>query len=167
MLKWILMIVIVGGCVYVGFGIAGYYKKRENLFSELGIFCGRLKNDIKFQSKPLQEILSDVIPTLKSPLKNILNNYLQMILSGEFTDFGNVNKKISSVYLKPSETEIIVQFLSVLGKSDCDNEDETISAFELRFNEFKTECAKDKKKNSSMYIKLSVLLGLFVCIILI
>lgn len=161
------MVVVVGGCVYIGFGIAGYYKKRENLFSELGIFCGRLKSDIKFQSKPLKEILSEVIPTLKSPLKNILNNYLSMISGGEFTDFNNISKKITSIYLKQNEAEIIVQFLSVLGKSDCDNENQTISSFELRFNELKSECSKDKKKNSSMYIKLSVLLGLFVCIILI
>ena len=166
-MKWILSAVIVGCCFYVGFGIAGYYKKRESLFTELGIFCGKLKSDIKFSSKPLNEILSEIIPTLKSPLKNILQNFLSMISRGEFTDFTNVNKKINSIYLKSGEAEIIVQFLSSLGKSDCDSENETISAFEQRFNDFKSECFKEKKKYSSMYLKLSVLIGLFVCIILI
>lgn len=166
-MKWVVSALIVGCCFYIGFGVANFYKKRESLFTELGIFCGKLKSDIKFSSKPLKEILSEVIPTLKSPLKDILQKYLSMIVSGEFTDFNNVSKKISSVYLKDGEAEVIVQFLSMLGKSDCDNENETISAFEIRFNEFKNECFKDKKKYSSMYLKLSVLLGLFVCVMLI
>lgn len=165
-MKWILSVVIVGCCVYVGVGIASYYKKRESLFSELGIFCGKLKSDIKFSSKPIQDILNEIIPTLKSPLKDILQQYQTMISSGQFTDFKNITEKISSIYLKQNETEIIVQFLSQLGKSDCDNENETISAFEMRFNAFKEECFTEKKKYSSMYIKLSLLIGLFVCIIL-
>lgn len=166
-MKWILSVIIVGCCFYVGFGIADYYKKRENLFSELGIFCSKLKSDISFSSKPIQQILNEMIPTLKSPLKNILQQYRAMILGGQFTDFNNINNKISSAYLKQNEIEIIIQFLSQLGKSDCDNENATISAFERSFGEFKKECFLEKKKYSSMYIKLSLLIGLFVCIILI
>jgi len=165
-MKWILSVVIVVCCVYVGIGIASYYKKRENLFVELGVFCNKLKNDINFSYKPILEILNETIPTLKSPLKEILIQYSQMIEVGEFTNFSNL-KNIKSSYLKQNEIDIIVQFLSQIGKSDAINQNAVISSFEGNFNSFKNDCNLEKKKYSSLYVKLSLLIGLLVCIILI
>jgi len=166
-MKWGLSLIIIGCCFYVGYGISSYYKKREKLFVELGIFCGKLKNDISFSSKLIEQILQEAMAIFKSPLNDILQKYLMIIKNGQLTDFENINKKINSIYLKSGEIDIIVQFLAQIGKSDCDSENATISSFEQIFLGFKDECFFEAKKYSSMYIKLSLLIGLFICIILI
>ena len=165
-MKWILSGLIISACVYIGIGVSSYYKKRESLFLEIGIFCNKLKNDINFSHKAVLEILNETIPTFKSPLKDILIQYKEMIEKGEFTSFSNL-KIIKSAYLKQNETDIIVQFLSQLGKSDANNQSAVISSFENNFKIFKDDCNLEKKKYSSLYIKLSLLIGLFICIILI
>ena len=165
-MEWILSGVIIGACVYIGIGVSMYYKKRESLFVEIGIFCNKLKNDINFSHKTVLEILKETIPTLKSPLQEILSQYKEIIEKGEFTSFSNL-KTIKSAYLKQNEIDIIVQFLSQLGKSDAFNQSAVISSFENNFKIFKDDCNLEKKKYASLYIKLSLLIGLFICIILI
>ena len=164
-MSWILSGVIIGACAYIGIGVSLYYKKREGLFMEIGIFCNKLKNDINFSHKAVLEILNDTIPTFKSPLKDILSQYKKKILDGEFTNFSNL-KIIKSAYLKQNETDIIIQFLSQLGKSDAQNQSAVITAFENNFKVFKDECYLEKKKYSALYIKLSLLIGVLICIIL-
>jgi len=164
-MKWILSGVIIIACLYIGIGISSYYKKRENLFTEIGIFCNKLKSDINFSHKTVLEILSEITPTFKSPLRDILFQYKKMIEKGEFTNFSNL-KIIKSAYLRQNEIDMIVQFLSQLGKSDASNQSAIISSFENNFKIYKDECNLEKKKYSSLYIKLSLLIGVFICIIL-
>ena len=45
MIKILLVIIVVGGFLYVGCGVSNYYKKRDEFFSGLILLCDKLRAD--------------------------------------------------------------------------------------------------------------------------
>lgn len=76
MIKILLVIIVVGGFLYVGFGVSNYYKK-EMSFSGLILLCDKLRADIDFSGKNLTAIFQNI--DLDGNLKKLSSNFCEYL----------------------------------------------------------------------------------------
>ena len=75
-MKYVLIIVLIGCCTYVGFGISKYYSNRKDFFSDFVLLLDKLRLDISFSKEKIGDIIASYTPVNKS-FKTLNNNFLQ------------------------------------------------------------------------------------------
>ncbi|MCK9575010.1 MAG: stage III sporulation protein AB [Clostridia bacterium] len=159
-----LIILIVGGISYVGYGLSSYYKKRYTLMSDILLFCDCLSNDIDFLHTPVKQILLNRNVQFAPELNKLLNQYKQILDNGKLLEF---NQPISSIYFKREEAEMFMSLLYELGKSDSITQIATIKNFKTVFTKYHIEATEENKKYAPLALKLGVLIGILAGILLI
>lgn len=141
----------------IGFKLGEKYKQKERFYYEFKNFLIYLKSEIGFFEKDIVEIVS-TYSSKNQHLSELLNSFKQSLLGEKFEGL-----KI----LSEEENFKIIEFLNGLGKSDCESQKEYIEKNLEIFTNFYVE-AKDKNlKQGTMCKKLSILVGVLVCILLI
>ena len=159
-----LIVLIICGISYIGYGLSAYYKKRYTLMSDILLFCDCLSNDIDFLHTPLKKILTERNVQFAPELNKLLAQYKSILDNGKLLEF---NQPISSIYFKKEEAEMFMSLLYELGKSDSVSQIATIKNFKIAFTKYHSEAAEEHKKYSPLALKLGVLIGILLGIILI
>ena len=127
-----------------------YYAYRHKLYKDLIFICEYIKNDISFTKNNLNIILSKCLSKLSQSTKYVLKNYQ------------NKDSKI----IKKIDKENIEKLFTSLGVGDVEYENKNLIYFKDYFQTFEKEAYDDYKKKGLMYVKLSILLGLTICILI-
>lgn len=164
MIKILLVIIVVGGFLYVGCGVSNYYKKRDEFFSGLILLCDKLRADIDFSGKNLVTIFQNI--DLDGNLKKLSSNFCEY-LKNKDVEFSTKQLFRGIWILKDEEKTTIYDFFSRLGRHDSDNEIKLIDDFKIIISPLFATCQQDKNKYGKMSVKISFLLGLMVAILII
>lgn len=165
-MKYILIIVIVLGVSYVGYGINKYYRKRKRYFDDLILLTERLSVDISFSKDSLITIFKNSLDSYGSESKNIITNYLEFLKDNQ-TELTSTLLFNKSTLIKKDEQETIYLFFKSLGRLDASNQIAEITNFKTKFVGMKDDADKDNKKFGSLSFKLAILFALLVIILLI
>lgn len=158
MLKFVICVLIVVGCGYVGFVISLYYKKRERFFSDLVDFLQHAKTEIVFFQNRLTHIFLSF--ECGSELGKILKNR-----AGQIDGKETCVKK--PVFLSDNEWQWIWGFLENIGRCDAQTEAEGIEQMIEKVVQTKTHSQVETKTKGTMAAKLGVVIGLAIAIIVI
>ena len=152
-MKIFLLGIVLAGFGYFGVQIKQNLKRKTIFFEEWVSFCENYKREITF---------------LKCNLKTIVEKCIDKngLLNDIFKDFFS-NKKIKITYLTIEEQDLINTFLCTLGKKDVDGEINNVEFYEGKFKEILSKQNKTFATYGNFSIKMSLVVGLLVCILLI
>ena len=163
-MKLILILMILGCFVFLGLGLSRYYIDRKRFFSELELFVSNLSSNINFGREKIVDIIQKYENNRSVYLKKLCENYEKTL-----KDKSGVNENIFDgiTILKNEERQLLVKFFSTLGKFDIYSQTKEIASYSARINELYSEASLDCKKYASLIIKLSLIVGLLVCLLII
>lgn len=165
-MKVLLLCLIITCCTYLGYGFAGYYRKRFKLFRDCHAFANKLIVEINFAKHNLKEIISTTINNYGADFKRILSLYLNY-LNSDATILTNEMLFAKNTYLSSDEQQNIFLFFKSLGRYDAENQILEIENFKQKFDEMRKESEVENTKYGLLYIKLGLLLGILIDILLI
>ena len=143
-MKFVLLLIVFITCVYIGFEIKKYFEDRVKLSDAILSFCEYAKKQIDFYNTPKDQIIDQYN-----------SGILKKVLSGE-----------SDKLLSVNENNKVQEFLSSIGKYDAQNELNNIEFYKLYFQSLKEKCTQDLQKKGGLSLKLSILIGILLCILL-
>lgn len=154
-----LSILIVSLSALVGRLITKKYVDRDKFYNELVAFVNKLKNNINFRCLPIESIFSDYIKSSSyqkefTILKNISLNHITYD-----------NFQIS--YLKTEEKKLIYEFFVSLGDGNNIVELNQIESFLQDITKISNESKEIRKKNEGLIYKLSIAIGVVICILIV
>ena len=156
-MKTLILGLIFASISFMGYKVGDRYRQKEKFYYEFKTFLIYLKSEIGFFKKDIVQIVENY-QTKNKNLCLLLNNF------GEFLN-GEKAKNLDILSLE--ENLNLHKFFEGLGKSDCDSQKEYIEKnleiFEIVLNDAKQK----NQKQGNMLKKLSILVGILVCIILI
>lgn len=162
MIKYAILVVVVGLCGYIGFGFSSYYTNRAKFFKSLELLFDKLKTEIRFSQHKLIEILC-AFPSHSVHTKKLIKN---------FVDCLNLDKEISNQnlfadikILSEDEKNLLLIFFQTLGKFDALNQTNQIATQQNELANFAKRSEDDAKKYAPLYIKLGIIVGLVVALI--
>lgn len=78
-LKWIGAVLIVGGCGWGGFSMAGYYRSTERYLAELARGLEYMISELRFRAPPLPDLLKNTAAVLRGPVAAVLDKFSQVL----------------------------------------------------------------------------------------
>ena len=165
MLKYVLLILLFGVCVFVGYLFSLKYKKRQKFFSALIILAEKLDVEINYSRERLKKLILEFDVAQKKNLCGIDNNYINYLDGNGELNAESLFKNIS--ILKASEKDLIMLFFKNLGRSDVENQSKEIKNYIKRFETLSSACDTENKKYGSLCTKFGIIAGLFLVVILI
>lgn len=163
-MKYILMCVLFGVCVLVGYIYSTKFLKRKRFFSALIALADKLSLEINYSRERLKILLENFDNSIKKHLLGIDTAFVNYLDRREELTSANVFKNAS--VLKDDEKICVLLFLKTLGRSDVENQTKEISSFVSRFSQMQAQCEVENKKYGSLSLKLGLIAGLFFVIIL-
>lgn len=154
------VVIIVGMCGVVGYNYKSSITKKLELLKLLRKYTEFVESNLTLFKTDLLKINNKFIIMQKNKnaecLQNILNN----------TTLKSNNTYFYKVIKDKDVCEIIISFMSELGKGEYDFEIEKINRFLLFLNKQITKCEDDVKNKGDLFFKLSLAVGavLGVCI---
>lgn len=115
-------------------------KKRKNVFGELYEFNEQLLLNLKYGKHKL----SDVSDNFK---------YVDRILKGESV-------------LDGGDAEFIKSYITNIGATDANSQIDYLNERKQTLKKYKEESADDYKKYSSLYLKISLMIGILIAVLL-
>ena len=156
-MKSLILGLIFGSICVLGFNIGNKFKKKEKFYYEFKNFLIYLKSEIGFFERDIVEIV-DNYKTKNTDLTELLLNYKNSLQDKEFVDLNLISKE---------ENNKLKDFFKGLGKSDCESQKEYIDKNLEIFDSLLKQAKLNNDKQGSMYKKLSILVAILVCIIII
>ncbi len=163
MYKLILCIILVFACFWFGYLLSKGLKSRKNFWADMVDLCDNLMLNITFGHKKVKEIFLDFLQNCRGESFVLLDN----IIKSDFDQNQFCFEKLESLDLSFDETKYLNEFFSQIGECDCKSEAEKIKKYKGIFRGFLEGYEQKMKKNSPLYIKLSIIAGLVISIILI
>lgn len=150
-MKFFLLIILFALFVLIAIGIYLYFLYRSRLFVDLDYIARYLKNNITFNKNNLNILLTNsfdkISATSRYILKNTSSPFSKIILRKDYSTLNN--------------------FFKSLGKGDVTFEVENLDYYINIFENLKLSTNADMKNKAMVYFKLTIGLGLIVCILLI
>lgn len=156
-MKFALLATISGLICYIGFKMSSSYWQKQMFYDNFCKFLIFLKGEIGFLKSDLIQILSNYQSSDKN-LKTLFKNYIEFLKSGSY----------QSIQILTDEENIELQnFIHTISKSDCYLIDGVIEKYQEIFAKKLEECKLSYQKSGVLYKKLSIILAIFICIVLI
>ena len=162
-MKYILIIILMGCCTYIGYGFSKYYTNRKVFFNDLVLLMDKLKLDINFSKDKVGDIVKDYV-CFSSHFEKLKNNFLTILQSNQFEDgklFDGIN------ILKQEEINSLKAFFKSLGRFDVENQTKQIISFKEEFKKYENESNLKKQKYGSLFIKLGFIVGVLISLLII
>lgn len=147
---------------YIGYGILSYYKKRAKIYEDLISFINCLNVEISFLKTNLIKIVEKEKTDYCKEFNDILNKFYDKLLSKESSCF-----ECKCELLNDNENKEISDFFNCLGKTDIKQQQMSIEHYKNKFLQHSSRFVQERDKNGVVGLKLSILLGLALCIVLI
>lgn len=152
-MKFSLLLIVFSCVVYFGYQIKEKLKSKKIFYEELIAFCEDYKREIGFLKCELKSIV-DRCTKNDGLINEVLIGFIE-------------NKECKIDFLKEEEVAEIKSFLLSLGKQDIDGEINNVDFYEGKFKTKLGEHVQRFDKFGGFSIKMSALLGLLICVILI
>lgn len=146
-----LLLLLFSLFILIAIGVYFYYLCKSRLFDDIYYLCKYLKNNISFNKRNLNELLTLGFQDINKSSANILKN-----LSSPRLKF--VLKK---------DINLINDFFKSLGKGDVGFEINNLDYYLGIFDNKKNTAKEEIKTKGLLYFKLIIGLGLIVCVLLI
>ena len=164
-MKYFLLALMVGLCIYIGYMFSRKYKTRANFFQALVMLCQKFDVEINYSRERLKNIFSSLDEKQKHKLHGIDNNYISYMNKETPLERDFLFKNIK--FLKEEEKDVIFMFFKNLGRSDVDSQSKEIKNFQTRFEALSSSANTDNKKYGSLSIKLGIIAGLVIVVLFI
>ena len=164
-MKYIILIIIVIICGYLGYGLSLYYNNRLKFFRTLLFLFEKINLEINFSQAKLISILKSFHEeTNNKEIKKLINNFIKCLeINNEVTkeDLFNDIKILNN----EKKNMILIFFLS-LGKFDVFNQTKQLDNQKEELNKLYSNAEQEAKKYAPLYLKLGIIFGLAIALIL-
>lgn len=164
-MKYVLLGIMFGVCVFVGYLFSLKYKKRQKFFSALIMLAEKLDVEINYSRDRLKKLISEFDEAHKKNLLSVEQNFIDYLDGKCELTSENLFKNVT--ILKASEKDSLFIFFKNLGRSDVENQSKEIKNYIKRFEEMSKTSDVENKKYGSLSLKLGIVAGLFLIVILI
>lgn len=164
-MKYVLLGIMFGVCVFVGYLFSLKYKKRQKFFSALIMLAEKLDVEINYSRDRLKKLISEFDEAHKKNLLSVEQNFIDYLDGKCELTSENLFKNVT--ILKASEKDSLFIFFKNLGRSDVENQTKEIKNYIKRFEEMSKTSDVENKKYGSLSLKLGIVAGLFLIVILI
>lgn len=144
-MKYLLLLVVFCTCVYIGVEVKRYFADRLKFYDKMITFCEYAIKEISFYNTTKNKMIEKYTDTC-----------LSAVLCGQ-------NDKL----LSDEENRKIQEFLDSIGKFDTTNELQNIQFYKEYLTSQKQKCVVEFDKKGMLSLKLSILIGVLLCILLI
>lgn len=164
-MKVILIIIILVCFALLGYGLSRYYIERKKFFSEFELLISNINSNINFGREKMIDILNKYNSQIKSDnLTKLCENYTAILEKKEYI---SEDLFCGITILKNEEKQLLQNFFSSLGKFDIYSQSKEIGAYSVKFSELYLQASDDCKKYASLIMKLTLIVGLLVCLLII
>ncbi len=153
-IKFVLGILIVLFCTFLGYLFAAKYRERKSFFAQMYELNEKYLAELKYARKPLAKFLSDM---------NFKGDFAQVIKG--FTADRSISLKYS--YLSKEEQAEAEEYLKMLGRGDSHSQNGYFSAQSEELLARKNKSEKEAKSYTDLYLKLGLLAGLAFVILIV
>ena len=151
-MRIIIGIILLIISVFIGCGLARKFTKRREFFNSFKDFNLIIQREISYSQSS--------IPKLLSSIEN--NDDFYKCIKRYYT---NKEFYFESTYLNSQELNFFKQYLMQIGKSDKTSQGKLIESMGEQLSEKLSVATELEQKYKSLYIKLSVLIGLIAFIV--
>ncbi len=163
-MNFIILGVLAGICIFIGYIFSIKYKRRSSFFKSLVLLCQKMDVEINYSRERLKNLFQNFDDKMKKNLQGIDKNFLQYLESNSPLQEEALLKNIN--FLKPNEKDLIMLFFKSLGRSDLASQSKELKNFEKRFEEFSQQATSENKKYGSLSIKLGIAAALMLIVVL-
>ena len=162
-------VILIGGifCCFVFVGVVIYrtYHARKVYFECLVRFCDALVVEIGFSKRTIAQVIDGFVADMgcNSPFRDDILGYKNLL---EYNQDITRERIVLWDKLKPNEARGVVDFLLELGRHSVTEELEKIGKARARFEFNRAEATDKLKKEASIYLKISIIIGIGVVILL-
>lgn len=143
-MKFVLLLVIFSTCVCIGFEIKKFFADRLKFYESMMAFCEYAKQQISFYGTTKDKILE----------------------CGKSEILANVFDGIDNRLLSSAENQKVQEFINSIGRYDSQNEIQNIEFYKTYFAQQVKCCQSEMSKKGGLSLKLSILVGILLCILL-
>ena len=161
-MKFVMIIVLVSLCWYVGFGFSKYYGNRSEFFKEFVFFLNKVSLNINFSKDKLKTILTDY-KTSSKELSLILKNFLGCLEQKNLSEKQLFN---GCKLLKQEEKSTLLSFFQSLGHFDLVGQTKHLENFAKDFELRQKQAEEEKNKYAPLFTKLGLIVGVIISLIL-
>ena len=115
-MKWVIIAILFGICVAIGYLFSMKYKKRVQFYTALIMFAQKLDVEINFSRERLKKLIEGMDEKTKRNLFGLDKNFLNYLSGSEELTQEALFKNCP--VLKPEEKEMVFLFFKSLGRSD-------------------------------------------------
>ncbi len=151
MMNLFLLILLFSLFILCAIGVYFFYICKSRLFDDIYYLCKYLKNNISFNKRNINELLTLGFQDINKTSANILKN---------------LSSPMSKLILR-KDIRLINDFFRSLGKGDVSFEINNLDYYLGIFESIKNTSKEEIKTKGLLYFKLIIGLGLIVCVLLI
>lgn len=160
------LIGIFAAFVLIGFYIWRNYRARKSFFESILSFCNHLGIEIAFSKNHIGHIIERYGSGYSRHFRNTLNAYNELLRArADIT-----HEALTPIMwngLKAAERIAVTNFFFELGRHGVEGEHEKLAAARESFGVFHKTAGKAMKSEASIYLKLSIIIGIGAVILLI
>ena len=160
-MRYFCLIIIFIVCALIGYQIKNRYRQQCVLLNQIDSFIDFLYPNINLYKNNLSDIINNYLI-----LQNNKNakNYKIFHKNNNLYQINNVN--IDDIICNKIVKSNLELFFNNIGKLDLDGECERIKNFRKELNKYIINAEKDLKEKGELYFKISLSIGLILCVIL-
>lgn len=146
-MRVIFCLIILGISYCVGVKTLSGYKDRLLSLKDILNLIDKLKIEINFEQKKLNDIIFEFVKNCKTSIKNVINNEKCNILS-------------------KNEENLLKSMLKSLGKSDIEGQNLLLEKYKKQFENYVYDAEIKYREMSKCIIKLALCGGALLCILI-
>ena len=164
--KFIISILIICICSYLGVSKAKTYETREKELKKIKSSLAFFKSKIEFTYEPIKEIFEQISKLVYLHKDNI---FLKTVEQTKSLDINSAwNKSVEENFnFNNEDKEILIMFGKLLGKTDKSGQLSEIDITQEFIEKQIEKAEQEKNKNSKLYKTLGIISGVGIVIILI
>lgn len=151
--------ILLASC-YIGRYFKKHYKSRHFMMTEFYKLAEYIRLEIHFKKTEATDILKN-FTTENTEVKGIITGIIFARKTGAPT------AEVLKSNLLKDERKLLTEFFDKLGTKDIESEISDIDLFLGKLKKITEQTEKDIKLKGDLYFKLSILIGLAVCVIFI
>ena len=167
-LRYVVLLIIVGGSTSVGFLISKRYSDRVKELTSFANLINILQNKIKFTHKPLSEALEEISEIKEnSKITQIFLKASKKIQNQKTEDAWREALQEESFFLNftNEDINIILNLGNVVGKTNIEGQMSELNQFSCLIKNQIKKAYEEQKKNDKMCKSLGTIIGLAIAVV--
>jgi len=149
----------------IGILIQSHYKSRKRFFDDLISFCNHLSVEINFSKNTVAQIIDRYSDSYAKHFDEVIKNYANLQTANADITYDTIQSFMWR-RLKKHESSVISDFFYELGRHGVSEETQKLENGLVRFDRFLVDSTSDMTRKASIYMKLSIILGIGVVVLI-